>query len=210
MVLRAIELSAWARQHLRLIIVAAVVVVAVLAGFLYWRSYNADRMERAATEFMQIQQTASSGNNQLASRDLGQFIQRYSGTVYADEGRIALAQYHLQEGDAAAAVEVLAGAAGRVKDSPVGPQAALLLAAAQQAAGDADAAVATYLAVADNARLSFRRIAALEAAAQVQTRSEKYAEAADIYRRLVAQAEPGSPERQIYEMRLAEVQAKAE
>jgi predicted negative regulator of RcsB-dependent stress response len=210
LVLRAIEFSAWAKRNIRLIVAAAVVVVVLVGGLLYWRMYREDRMERAAAEFVQLQQTAASGNVQLAARDMEQYVRRFEGTVYAEEARIALAQLHLQQDSAGRAVEVLAGAADRVGDSPLGPQAALLLAAAQQANGDPDAAIASYMEVADEAELSFRQIAALEAAAQLHARQGNHAEAVAVYQRLSGMAAEGSPERQLYEMRLAEARAQAD
>lgn len=209
LVVRALEFTAWAKTNIRLIIVGAVIITAIVAGLIYWRMYREDRLERAATEFLQLEQTAASGNTQLATRDLQAFIQRYEGTVYADEARIALAHMHLQSDSAALAIRVLEGAAGRVDRSPVGPQAALLLAAAQQAAGDTEGAIATYMAVADEADLLFRRVAALEAAAQLHSRTGNHAEAAEVYRRLSELAGEGTPEHQIYQMRLAEAEAMA-
>jgi predicted negative regulator of RcsB-dependent stress response len=206
---RALEFTAWARTNIRLILIGGAIVIAILAGLIYWRVYREDRNERAAAEFLQLQQTAASGNAQLAARDLEAFAHRYDGSVYADEARIALAQLHLQADSAAAAVQVLNGAGDRIDDTPVGPQAALLLAAAQQAAGDNEAAIRTYTAVADEADLSFRRVDALEALAQLHARMGDYAAAADVYQRLVDESGEGTPERQVYEMRLAEAQARA-
>lgn len=208
--LRALEFTAWAKANVRAIVAGAVIVGVIVAGLIYWRVYREGRVERAAAEFLQLEQTAASGNAQLASRDLEAFARRYDGTVYADEARIALAQLHLQRDSAAAAVAILDGAAGKVDGSPVGPQAALLLAAAQQAAGQNEAAVRTYNAVAEDADLSFQRVAALEALAQLHARTGDFAAAAEVYQRLASQAGEDTPERQVYEMRLAEAQAKAE
>lgn len=207
-VVRAIEFTAWAKRNVRLIVGVAIVAAVVVGGLLYWRMYQADRLERAAAEFVQLQQTVSSGNSALAVRDMEQYVRRFDGTVYAEEARIALAQLHLQQDSAAKAVEVLAGADERV-DSALGPQAALLLAAAQQAVGDNEGAVATYLAVADEAELRFRVVAALEAAAQLHSRTGNHAEAAAVYQRLADMTPPGSAERQVYEMRRAEAEALA-
>lgn len=208
LVVRAIEFTAWAKKNIRLIIAAAVVLTLLIGGLIYWRVYQQNRLERAAAEFVQLQQTASSGNMQLAARDMEQYVRRFDGTVYAEEARIALAQIHLQQDSATKAVEVLSGAADRVDDSPLGPQAALLLAAAHQSAGNNDAAIATYMRVADDADLSFRRIAALEAAAQLHSRNGNHAEAANVYQRLTEMAEEGTPQWQMYRMRLAEAQAQ--
>lgn len=208
LVLRALEFSAWAKRNIRLIVAGAVIAAVLIGGLIYWRIYRQDRLDRAAAEFVQLQQTAA-GNPQLAARDMEQYVRRFEGTVYAEEARIALGQLHLQQDSAARAVQILAGAADRVDDSPLGPQAALLLAAAQQAAGENEAAIATYMQVAEEADLSFRRIAALEAAAQLQSRAGNHAAAADLYQRLVDAAGEGTPERQMYQMRLAEAEAQA-
>jgi predicted negative regulator of RcsB-dependent stress response len=207
-VVRAIEFTAWAKRNVRLIIGVAIVAAVIVGGLLYWRMYQADRLERAAAEFVQLQQTVSSGNSQLAVRDMEQYVRRFEGTVYAEEARVALAQLHLQQDSAAKAVAVLAGAEDRI-DSPLGPQAALLLAAAQQAVGDNEAAVATYMAIADEAELRFRVVAALEAAAQLHARTGNHVEAARVYQRLADLASEGSAERQVYEMRRAEAEAMA-
>lgn len=207
-VVRAIEFSAWAKKHIRLIIAVAVVAAVVIGGLLFWRVSEQNRLERAASEFVVLQQTAATGNLQLAARDMEAFIGRYDGTVYAEEARIALAQLYLQQDSAAQAVELLSGAAGRVDRSPLGPQAAMLLAAAQQATGDEAGAIATYQRIAQDAELTFRRVAALEAAAQLQARSGNHAAAADLYRQLAELAGEGTAEGQLYRMRLAEEEAQ--
>src|SRR5690606_13224048 len=140
---RAMEFSAWARNNVRVIVVAAVVVLLVVGGLLYYRMYQQDRMERAAAEFMQLEQTLASGNAQLAQRDLERYASRFDGTPYADEARVALAQLHLREGRTAEAIAAAQPVANDLDDSPVGAQAALLMAAAQASSGDTEAAVAT-------------------------------------------------------------------
>ena len=68
---------------------------------------------------------------------------------------------------------------------------------------------ATYMAVADEADLTFRVIAALEAAAQLHARTGNHAEAAAVYQRLADMAPEASAEHQVYRMRLAEQEALA-
>lgn len=210
MLARAVEFSNWARRNVRIITIAAVVALVVVGALLYYRMDRAQRLERAATEFMQLEQTVSSGNAQLAQRDLQGFATRYSGTPYADEARVALAQIHLQEGRAAEAISTLQPVADDLDGSPVGPQAALLLGAAQAAAGNRDAAVATYLRVADEAELSFRRIEGLSAAALLRIEAGDFAGAAELFGRAVELTEEGSPERSVFEMRMAEALSRAE
>ncbi len=100
--------------------------------------------------------------------------------------------------------------ADELDDSPVGVQAALLLAAAQASAGNPAEAIATYLRVADGAELGFRRAEALTSAATLRAQAGDFAGAADLYGRAVELTEEGSLERSIYEMRRAEALARAE
>jgi predicted negative regulator of RcsB-dependent stress response len=205
---RALAFSAWAKNNIRLIVIGAVIAVVVVGGLLYYRMYQADRLERAATEFMQLEQTLASGNAQLAQRDLERFATRFEGTPYADEARLALARIHLQEGRAAEAIAALQPAADDL-GAPVGAQAAMLLAAAQASAGNTEAAIQTYLQIADEAELPFRQTEALTSAALLRSQAGDFAGAAELFGRAAALAEEGSLERSIYEMRQAEAQAKA-
>ncbi|MBW3630444.1 MAG: hypothetical protein KY464_14255, partial [Gemmatimonadetes bacterium] len=153
--------------------------------------------------------TAASGNLPLATRDLQAYVRRYDGTSYGDEAALALAQLYLNQDSAAKAVEVLQGATGRIDDSAVGPQSALLLAAAQQAAGKPNDAIQSYLAVGDQAELKMYQVQGLQNAAILRFESGDFAGAAELYRRLVGMQREGTMDRQLYEMRLAEAEARA-
>lgn len=190
--------------------IGAVTLVVVVGGGLYYRHYTVSREQDAATELMKLQATVNAGNPQLAARDLEKFVHRYDGTGSAAEAQVALAQLYLQENQASKAVEVLKDAGARIGQSEVGAQAAVLLGAAKQAAGDTAGAVTTYLAVADRAPYAYQKSDALENAAVLRAQSGDYKGSAELYQRLVDSAEKDSPQRQLYEMRLAEAQARAE
>lgn len=206
---RALEFTHWARANAVLVVGAAVLLAVLVAGVLWWRADRAAKLERAATEFMLVEQQVASGNSQLAQQELARYVNRFSGTPYADEAALLLAQIHLQEGNPQQAVEAVQGTASRIGRSPVGAQAGLLLAAAQQAAGDASAAEATYLRVADQAEMTFRQQEALIAAAALREQAGNHAGAAELYGRLAGTAEEGSMDRAVFEMRQAEAAALA-
>ena len=206
---RALEFTDWARKNIRLIVGVVVALTVIVGGLLYYRMYRAAREERAAVEFANVEQTAASGNIALAQRDLEAYVRRYEGTSYGDEASLALAQLYLSQDSAAKAVQVLEGATDKVDDSVVGPQMALLLAAAQQGANQADAAIQTYLSVADEAELEMYQVQALQNAAILRSEQGDFAGSAELYRRLVEMQEEGSLDRQLYEMRLAEAEARA-
>ncbi|HEX2094980.1 MAG TPA: tetratricopeptide repeat protein [Longimicrobiaceae bacterium] len=205
---RALRFSAWARRNVRLVIIGTLIGAVLLAGLLYYRIYQGQRAERAALRFIAVEQTVASGNTALAQRDLADFARRYDGTVEADQARLMLARLHLEAGAPRRAIPVL-GEVTDDLDDPIGVQGAMLLAAAQSQDGQRDAAIRTYLRVADGAEMKYQRTEALEAAALLRQQAGDWTGAAELYRRLVEQSEEGSFERAVFEMRLAEAQGRA-
>lgn len=211
MLSRALRFSEWARTNIRIIIAGAVITALALAALFYFGFYQPrEREARAAAAFLQLDQTVASGNVALATSDLQKYIRAHRGTVYARQAEIELAQLHLQQNQPKEAVAVLQGAVDEIDDSPVGAQAALLLGDAQAAAGDREAAIRTYLAVAEQADFEFRRVEALVSAAELRSLAGDFAGAAELYQRLVDSAEEGSADRTVFQMRMTEAQAKAQ
>ncbi|HLL45727.1 MAG TPA: tetratricopeptide repeat protein [Longimicrobiaceae bacterium] len=205
---RALQLSEWARRNARVVIgVSAIAIVAVLA-YLFYGYQKRQSEERASIAFSQVEQTALSGNATLAQRDLTTFIRRFDGTVQADQARLLLAKVHLDAGKAREAVTVLQ-AVEEGPATPVGAQGAMLLGAAQNQAGNRQAAIASYLRVAEAAKLQYQQEAALAEAALVRQQGGDFAGAAELYRRLIGMVEEGSFDRSMYEMRLAEAEGRA-
>lgn len=205
---RAIQLSQWARRNARIVIGVTAVALAALLGYLFYQYQKREAAEKAAIAYAQVEQTALSGNATLAQRDLESFVRRYDGTVEADQGRLLLAKVHLDAGKPKEAVAVLQDLDAGV-ETPVGAQGAMLLGTAQNQAGDRAAAVASYLRVADGAKLEYQREEALTAAALARQEAGDFAGAAELFRRLVSMAEEGSFQRTVYEMRLAEAEGRA-
>ena len=205
---RALQLSEWARRNARVVIgVSAIAIVAVLA-YVFYGYQKRQSEERASIAFSQVEQTALSGNATLAQRDLTTFIRRFDGTVQADQARLLLAKVHLDAGKAREAVTVLE-AVEEGPATPVGAQGAMLLGAAQNQAGNRQAAIASYLRVAEAAKLQYQQEAALAEAALVRQQGGDFAGAAELYRRLIGMVEEGSFDRSMYEMRLAEAEGRA-
>jgi predicted negative regulator of RcsB-dependent stress response len=207
---RALEFSQWAQRNARILVIATILGILLIGGTIYYRSYQAERAERAAADFMALEQTAAAAPDPtLVAADLERFASRYDGTAYADEARVLLARIRLEEGQIEQAIPPLEAAARRMGRTGIGGQAGLLLAAAHEQAGNLEAADATYLRVSREARFDFERQQALEAAAMLRQTAGNYAGAAELYRQLAAEAEAGSMERSIFEMRLAEAEQQA-
>lgn len=206
---RALEFTNWARTNIRLVIGVGIAAAVVIAALLWWRADRAAREERAAMEYMQMEQTVASGNTALAARELEQYAARFDGTEYADEARLMLARLHLQAGEPAAAISAVEGLARRPGASTLAAQAAFLHATAQQEAGQTDAAIESYLRIADAAELPYQQAEALASAALLRSQAGDNAGAAELYARAAELSEEGSPDRAVYEMRRAEAEAAA-
>lgn len=207
---RALEFSAWARRHARIIIVVALIAAVVLGGLIIQRTREANRAEQAAAEFMQLEQSVLVlGDPNVASTDLQRFIERFDGTTYADEARVLLGRIQLQANQPQAAIPPLQEASRRIGRTPVAAQAGLLLGAAYEQAENPQAAIETYLQVGRDSRSDFERQQALAAAAALRQQTGDPAGAVELYRQLVGMTEEGSFDRTVYEMRLAEAEALA-
>jgi predicted negative regulator of RcsB-dependent stress response len=202
----ALESSAWAKTHGRTLTIAGIVLALAIGGFLYLRSFQATKANNATLELTTVRQTVLQGNRQLAERDLQAYLRKFGGTSAADEARLMLAQIQLEEGkpvEATRTIEDMAKDPGKAG----GASAALLLGAAYEASKQVDKAEETYLRVADKARFGFEKREALERAAAIRITAGNPAGAAELYERAMNTYPEKAPERSIYQMRMAEVQA---
>jgi Tfp pilus assembly protein PilF len=83
----------------------------------------------------------------------------------------------------------------------------LLLGAAYEAGKQPDKAEQTYLQVADKARFGFEKREGLERAAGIRIQKGNPAGAAELYDRALKTLPEDSPERTVYLMRIAEINA---
>lgn len=204
-----LEASTWARRHVRLLVIAATVLVVAGLVILYYRSYRVRLEDQANTELDRIRQVAASGNPALANRDLGTFVAKYDGTKAESEARILLARTALEQGraqDAANAARPLA----QDLESPLGATGAFLLAASYEAQNDLKQSEGTYLRIAEKAPFDYQRRQALDAAAMLRLQHGDAAGAVTLYQKLLALTPDTVPEHQVVEMRLAEAQAAAQ
>lgn len=199
-----LESSAWARENARTLIIAGVVIVALVVGFLVYRSYSNAREAGAVSALNDLRTTVGSGNVQLALRDGEALVAQYGGTEAADEARLMLGELYLQVNQPQQAIEVLAPI-GRDIDAPLGFNAALLLGAAQEAAGQIDQAIQTYTRIGRSGRFLYQQIAGYEEVARAQTAAGDAAAATATYERILSLIDENAPERGFYQMRMAEL-----
>jgi predicted negative regulator of RcsB-dependent stress response len=205
MALRAAALSAWAKRNARIIIGLSALAVLVVGGLVVWAYLKGQREAQAAEQLMGLRQNPAVATA-AGSRELEGFIQQYDGTTEADEARLMLAQLRLDAGNPRAAVTELTRLAG--SGSSLAPQAGMMLGSAHAQAGDRPAAIRAYEQAAEKSGLRYQRFEALGQAALQHEVGGNYAGAVEIYRRLLADAEPNSEQRTIVEMRMTEALAR--
>lgn len=204
---KVMETVGWAKANSRRLTIAAVVLIIATLSLLYYRNQSTRLRDRAETELSQVRTAALAGNTALAIRDLEAYLARFGGTAAAPEARLLLGKAYIETGNTQGAIDLLRDQAADVGD-PMGVAAAMLLAAAYEAAGQPDEAVATYLQVADGAEMEYERATALEAAARLRFSQGDAEEAVTLYDRILGILPEDSPDRAIIEMRRAEATAR--
>jgi len=205
-VARMLTFSEWAQKNRGGLTVGVVAAVLAVAALIYYGNYRESLNTAAAAQLEELQQRLELGDQAGAQADLQLYLERFSGTPFADEARVALAQITASMGDPAAAAEVLEPVAGDV-GTPLGAQAAGLLAAISEDAGNLQVAEGLYERLADRAELSFQVQDALADAARVKRDQGDIAGALALYDRLLEEMDEGNPGRGVVEMRRAEVVA---
>lgn len=200
-----LQATQWAQRNRPILTLGIVLAALIAAGVVYYARYQGTLNSGAALQLEEIQQRLDGGDPTGAQDDLQLFLERFGGTPSADEARIALAQISASAGEYEAAAEALEPLA-RDLGNPLGAQAAGLLAAISEDAGNLETAEALYLRLADRSRLGFQVRDALAAAARIRWESGDAAGAMELYDRLLGQMDEAVPGRDLVEMRRAEAE----
>jgi len=143
---------------------------------------------------------------EVLAPDLETYVDRFEGTESADEARLILVRLYLDMNRPADAARVASSVASP-PDRPVGFAARRLLGAAQEAQGDAEAALSTYESLADAARFPFQQRQVRASAARILTSLGRLSEALAIYQALAEEAEADDPaEAGVYRLRIGEIE----
>jgi predicted negative regulator of RcsB-dependent stress response len=204
---KTLVMTSWARENRQALTLGGIGLAALLAGGLYYMNYRSGHLEQAAIELERVRQNVLVGDTAAAQVELSQYLESFGNTPYAAEGRLLLGELYLGKGQPEEAVEVLQDAAD--PSEAVGVQATMLMARAHEQQGELDQAEQLYLDVADQADLDFQRFEALADAARIRQTLGNPAGAVELYQRILDDIEEGAPLRPVYQMRLAEAQARA-
>ncbi|HUP53419.1 MAG TPA: tetratricopeptide repeat protein [Longimicrobiales bacterium] len=205
-VARVLHLGKWAEANQQLLTVLIVVAAILMAGLVYYRNYRSSLNVQAAQQLELVYQTASIQDMEGAVNELTTFLERFSGTAYEGEARLVLGEIYLRDGRSEQAQAVLEPL-GSSPRRPIELQGASLLAAAYEQVGRQQEAEQIYLTIASRSDLDFQVRNALAAAARIRSDRGDVAGAIQLFEQAIEGLEEGSPERGLYEMRIAELRA---
>ncbi len=160
-------------------------------GWTWWKQQQVNQRDAVATEYEQFTQTLATNPDQAGKLLTG----KLAGTSYAAIGALELAKAQVDEGKEAAALATLQAA--KTSDPMLAEVIRQRTAELLISAGKAEDAV----------RLLGKPTtpAALEVLGDAQAKLGKPAEAQASYRQALRTLEEGSPERQVVELKLADV-----
>ncbi len=205
-VARVLHVGKWAEANQQLLTVLIVVVAIFVAGLVYYRNYRSSLNQQAAQQLETVYQTISLQDAEGAINELVTFLERFGGTAYEGEARLVLGELYLRDGRSEQAQAVLQPL-GQSPRRPVELQGASLLAAAYEQVGRADEAERVYLAIANRSNLDFQVRNALSAAARIRRDRGDAPGAIELYQRALDGLDEDSPQRGLYEMRIAEIRS---
>ena len=205
---RVLDFSNWAKENQQVLSVALVVAAILIAGGLYYRSFQSDLQSQAAERLETIHQSIAINDVEGAKVDLATFLDQFGSTPYEGEARLLLGELYLETGDPQQALAVL-GPLGTSPRRPIEFQGASLLGAAYEQEGRLEEAVDTYLDIADRSDLEFQVRDALVAAARIRELQGDSNGAIALYERVLEEVEVTAPERGLLEMRIEEIRSLA-
>jgi predicted negative regulator of RcsB-dependent stress response len=97
----------WIRQNGLWLVAGVVLGLAALVGWNQWQRWQERQAEEASGLFEEVLRLTNEGRLDDATATLDRLTADYKGTVYADQGRMALARLQLDRNDPAAAAAQL-------------------------------------------------------------------------------------------------------
>ena len=198
----------WAENNRGSLGMMVLALVVVLGGIWYVVGSRARMGEQATLQLEELRGAMMFGDPTTAAADLALYITRFDGTPQGTEASILLGRLHLDQGNPTGAIGALQSAGSDPGDGPLEVQGAFLLAKAYEAAGREAEAEQLYLAISNATDLKFQIWDALAYAAAIRSDRGDLEPAAELYRRILGTIDESDPSRGVYEMRLAEVQAR--
>jgi predicted negative regulator of RcsB-dependent stress response len=207
---RVLEAAAWAETHRRAAIGGGIALVLVVAAAFYYQDYRNKLVERASVRLQEIQISSQSADVEAIRSELRIFIDQYSSTAYASQARVALGDLELRRDSLGLAIQALEPVADLGTSNPLAFTAMKMIAAAYEQGGETDQAIQWYERVSSGAQFDYQRHFGMAEQARLHTVAGRYADAANLYEQLVAEAGEDPAGQVVYGVRLGEVRTLAE
>jgi predicted negative regulator of RcsB-dependent stress response len=204
---KILEFLLWARDRTQVLILAGVGAVVLIVGTFYFFNQRAERLNQAAQELEMVQFAAFTQEPQQGIAELRAYIDRFSGTPYALEAYLLMAELQLEDGQAEQAVAALQEIVPRYR-SPLEVQATFLLAVALEEAERWEDASDLYEELLDRSTFTFQKREAAEGLARTHLARGNREAALEAYHSILEELDEDHPQRNRYEMRLAELEAQ--
>ncbi len=142
------NLVEWMKANARQVSIIGIATVVVIVGGFLWRSSSERKEVNAGRSLSEAQRSFTAGNMALAQSDLQKLVQRYDGTVAADQGRLLLAQVYYDQSKVDDGLKALDGVNS---SGPFKASFHAIRAAGLEQSGKAAEAAAEYLKASDAA-----------------------------------------------------------
>lgn len=101
------ELRTWWTENRGMIIGVAVLAIAAIVGIRQWDSFQAGAALEASARYEELINAVADNDIEPATDIATELFDNYSGTVYADQARLAMARLYMDRGRDADAADVL-------------------------------------------------------------------------------------------------------
>jgi predicted negative regulator of RcsB-dependent stress response len=204
-----LQILNWAQRNTRALVLGIGAAAILIFAVKYYLDYRQRLNVAAASELRAIHGQLRAGNPDQVVDPLRAFLVQFSDTRYAREARVLLAHSLLLGNRAPEAIEPARQAMDALGDDILSLRAGFLLGAAYEEAGDTAAAIGVYEQIGASVDYRVQRTRALEAAARLYAARGDMERAAEVYDELSALTPPEAPARSFYQMRAAEIRARA-
>jgi predicted negative regulator of RcsB-dependent stress response len=109
-------LKRWWKENGMSTIAGLVVGIALILGWNYWRSHNKEQAAQASALYDQLLTAADAGNKESAEKLAERTKEQFGTTKYALYSGLVQAKLKVQQGDLAAAKQILEGLAAKSDD----------------------------------------------------------------------------------------------
>jgi len=135
------KIRLWWKENGAFVIVGLALGIGGIAGWNYWQAYKLEQAEKAGAAYAAMSVAVERGDGELAAAELQTLESDFASSGYTDQGRLLMARLRVEQGDLAAAAELLRTLVDKSGDPELALVARLRLARVLIADGAGDEAL---------------------------------------------------------------------